>query len=352
MRNIFNWIKNNLFGSIKNTVLTVLVGWLLVSIVPDFLRWLVFDSVLQPAGLRDCIDADGACWAFIQDKWRIILFGTYPRQEQWRIILSIFLFVGLIIVSCIPAIWSTKERRRWMVAVWALGLGALFILAYGGLGLEKVAVRLWAGLPLTILLASVGMLFSFLWGIVLALGRRSSMPVVRWVCILFIELVRGVPLISLLFMGNFLFPLILPMEWVIPNLMRAQVAFIIFFSAYMAEIVRGGLQAVPKGQYAAAKAIGLTFWQAMIWIIMPQALRIVIPALVNLFIAAFKDTTLVMIIGMFDLLGTANLAKADPKWWGLFVEAYFFIAVIYLIVCASMSWYSRYLERRASMATR
>jgi general L-amino acid transport system permease protein len=174
------------------------------------------------------------------------------------------------------------------------------------------------------------------------------MLVVRWMAILYIEMIRGVPLISLLFMGNFLFPIILPRGWVIPNLLRAQIAFILFFSAYMAEVIRGGLQAVPKGQYMAAKAIGLSYTQSMVWVILPMALKTVIPALVNLFIAAFKDTTLVMIIGMFDLLGTANLAKSDPKWWGLFVEAYFFIAVIYLIVCASMSWYSRYLERISS----
>jgi general L-amino acid transport system permease protein len=216
----------------------------------------------------------------------------------------------------------------------------------GGFGLSHVEVRFWSGLPLTVMLASVGMVSCVFVSILLALGRRSEMRVIRWACVVYIELIRGVPLISLLFMANIMLPLLLPADVTIPNILRAQIAFIMFFAAYMAETIRGGLQAVPQGQYAAAKAMGMGYWQTMIFIILPQTMRITIPSMVNLFIAGFKDTSLVIVISMLDLLGTANAAKADPAWLGLFAEAYAFIAVIYLTVCASMSWYSRWIERR------
>jgi general L-amino acid transport system permease protein len=215
-----------------------------------------------------------------------------------------------------------------------------------------VATRLWSGLPLTVLLAVVGMLGCFVVSVLLALGRRSRMPVIRWLSVVYIEVIRGVPLISLLFMANILVPLILPQDVVVPNLVRAQIAFILFFSAYMAETIRGGLQSIPAGQYAAARALGMGYWTTMISVILPQALRVTVPSMVNLFIAGFKDTSLVVVISMLDLLGTANAAKADPGWVGLFAEAYFFIAVIYLAVCASMSWYSRRLERRIAASRR
>ena len=345
-----HWMRENLFSSITNAALTVLSIWLIVAVVTKFWNWAVVNSVLAPAEIRDCIDAGGACWAFIQDKWRLILFGPYPYEEQWRAALALVLFIGLVALSCVPQVWASRERRRWMAAVWLLGMGLVIVLMAGGLGFKRVEIRFWAGLPLTVMLASVGMFASFFLSIVLALGRRSDMPVIRWLCIGYIELIRGVPLISLLFMANIMFPILLPEGVTVPNILRAQLAFILFFSAYMAETVRGGLQAVPQGQYAAAKALGMGYWQMMTWIILPQALRLIIPSMVNLFIAAFKDTSLVTIISMFDLLGTANSAKADPRWLGLFVEAYFFIAVIYLMVCATMSWYSRFLERRIGTA--
>jgi general L-amino acid transport system permease protein len=250
----------------------------------------------------------------------------------------------------VPAVWSTLERRRWMAGAWIFGMGLVILLMTGGLGLPEVEIRMWSGLPLTVMLAVLGMVGCFLLSILLALGRRSEMPVVRWVSIAYIEVIRGVPLISLLFMANIMLPFLLPQDVTVPNLLRAQLAFIMFFAAYMAETVRGGLQSIPMGQYAAAKALGMGYWRTMAHVILPQALRVTIPSMVNLFIAGFKDTSLVIVISMLDLLGTANAAKVDPEWLGLFVEAYFFIAVIYLTVCASMSWYSRWLEKR--IATR
>ncbi len=346
LRRALLWIWTNLFGSVWNSVLTLVVLWLLFVIGRGMLGWLVLDARTAPATLRECIDAGGACWAFLQDKWRLILFGTYPHEQHWRPALALALFASLVIASCVPASWATVERRRWMFGIWLLGMGGVIVLMSGGFGLPEVPVRLWSGLPLTVLLAVVGMVSCFFLAILLALGRRSSMPVVRWLCIVYIEVIRGVPLISLLFMANIMTPLILPADVVVPNLVRAQIAFIMFFAAYLAEVIRGGLQAIPASQYAACKALGMGYWTSMIFVILPQALRIVIPSMVNLFIAMFKDTSLVIVISMLDLLGTANAAKADPAWMGLFMEAYFFIAVIYVLVCASMSWYSRWTERR------
>jgi len=340
------WIWRNLFGSLGNSVLTLIMLWIIYKVVTGAFNWAILESRVAPADVRECIDAGGACWAFIQAKWRLILFGTYPFHDQWRPAAALVLLLALVVGACLPASWRTQERRRWLFGSWLVGLGLVAVLMAGGFGLKYVEIRFWSGLPLTVMLASVGMVVCFFFSILLALGRRSSMPVVRWICIAYIEVIRGVPLISLLFMANIMLPLLLPADVTIPNIVRAQLAFIMFFAAYMAETIRGGLQAVPEGQYAAAKAIGMGYWQSMTYIILPQALRITIPSMVNLFIAGFKDTSLVIVISMLDLLGTANAAKADPEWLGLFVEAYVFIAAIYLTVCASMSWYSRLIERR------
>lgn len=346
------WARANLFGSLTSSIITVLLAILLVRLAAGWWSWLVTNGTWHPADIRRCIDAGGACWAFLQDKWRFILFGVFPYEQQWRAALALLLFAVLAISSALPLFWRTAERRRWLAAAWIVGIGIIALLLAGGLGLERVEARFWSGLPLTVLLSFLGMIAATGLAILLALGRQSGMPVIKWLSVAYIELVRGVPLISLLFMANIILPILLPRHIEIPNLMRAQLAFVLFFAAYMAEIIRGGLQAIPLGQYAAAKALGLSYWQRMRRIILPQAFRIVIPSLVNIFIAGFKDTSLVVYVGMTDLLGTAQAAKADPKWYGLFAEAYFFIAVIYLIVCASMSWYSRWLERRLAVARR
>lgn len=340
------WLRANLFNSVANSLITLLLGFLLLRLLRNWWAWLVVDGTWHPADIRNCIDAGGACWAFLQDKWRLILFGVFPYDEQWRAALAIALFLALVILTALPVTWASPERRRWLAGAWVVVVAAIAVLMSGGLGLPRIEARFWSGLPLTIMLAFIGMIAAFGLAVLLALGRQSNMPVIRWISVGYIEVVRGVPLISLLFMANIMLPIILPRDLVIPNLMRAQLAFILFFAAYMAEILRGGLQAIPLGQYAAAKALGLTYWQRMRAIILPQAFRIVIPSLVNIFIAGFKDTSLVVYVGMTDLLGTAQAAKADPKWYGLFLEAYVFIAAIYLAVCATMSWYSRWIERR------
>ncbi len=347
----YGWLRANFFATPASAVATAVMLWFLAEFVPRAWRYLVSESVVGPSTYDVCLKAEGACWAFLHDKWRLILFGPYLYDEQWRAGLAVALFVAMTVASAAPALWRTRTRRHAMLAAWGVTLLAVVWLMRGGvLGLAPVEVRLWGGLPLTILIASLGCVFAFLLGIALALGRRSTMPVLRWLSIGFIEFMRGVPLISLLFMATVMFPLIVPPEVNVDKLLRAQVAFILFFAAYMAEAIRGGLQAIPGGQFLAAEAIGLTWWQMQRRVVLPQALTIVIPSLVNIFIAAFKDTSLVVIVSMLDLLGSANAAKADPKWWGIYVEAYLFVAAIYLAVCAAMSRYSRFLERRIGTA--
>jgi general L-amino acid transport system permease protein len=348
-----HWMRQRLFGSPASAALTIVIAYALFRILPQAWDWLVTSSVSGPATIQDCVRAGGACWSFLQDRWRFILFGTFPYDEQWRAATALMLFASLIVASCFRTLWHGTRRRIAMLIAWMVALLLVAMLMGGGvLGLARVPPGLWSGLPLTVMLATAGVFFAFWFAILLALGRQSRMTVLRWLSIGYIELVRGVPLISLLFMIHILFPLLVPPDVNVDKLLRAQLAFILFFAAYMAEAIRGGLQAVPLGQYAAAEAIGLGYWQTQRRIILPQALRLVIPSLVNIFIAAFKDTSLVIVISMLDLLGTANAAKADPRWWGIYIEPYLFVAFIYLAVCASMSHWSQHLERRLGMARR
>lgn len=339
--------QRKFFHSWPDALLALGALALLVMIVPPVWRWAVTTSRGAPADFNACLAAGGACWAYLQAKWRLILFGTYPYAEQWRPGLAMILFIAAVVASCVPALWASRHRRWGMGAIWlfvALAVGVL--MSGGALGLERVEHRLWAGAPLTLGLAVVGCTSAFAAAILLALGRRSEMPLVRWLSVGYIEFIRGVPLVSLLFLATILFPLIVPPEVDVDKLLRAQLAFSMFFAAYMAEAIRGGLQAVPAGQVAAAQALGLGYWRTHLDVVLPQALRYALPSLVNIFIAAFKDTSLVTIVSMMDLLGTANAAKSDPAWWGLYIESYLFIAAIYFAVCAAMSWYARRLEQR------
>lgn len=318
-RRFLRWVKTGFFSTPASALITIVVSYWLAGVLPRLYDWLVASSVLGPSTFAACVQSGGACWAFLYDKYRLILFGTYPYDDQWRAALAVGLFVAMVVVTCIPLLWSAPRARRALLVAWTIAFALIVWLMWGGFaGLARVEVRTWAGLPLTMMLASVGVVVAFGFSILLALGRQSDMPVIRWLSIAYIELMRGVPLISLLFMASVMFPLLVPPDVNVDKLLRAQIAFIMFFAAYMAEAIRGGLQAIPPGQYAAAEAIGLTYWQSRRRIVLPQALRLVIPSLVNIFIAAFKDTSLVIVISMFDLLGTANAAKADPKWWGIY----------------------------------
>jgi general L-amino acid transport system permease protein len=337
---IIGWLRANLFNSAFNSILTLLALYFLAVTIPPMIRWALVDAVWIAPNGQAC-RGDGACWAFIGEKFRFILFGVYPYAEQWRPLFAVVIFIAMILASCDRRLWG-----RGLILLWPSGLVVVGILMWGGvLGLKYVGTESWSGLPLTLILAVVGMVFAFPFAILLALGRRSRLPAVRVVSVCYIELVRGVPLITVLFMASVMLPLFLPTGFTIDKLLRAQVAFILFAAAYLAEIVRGGLQAIPKGQIEAADALGLGYWRRTRLIVLPQALAMVIPPLVNNFIGAFKNTSLVIIIGLFDLLNTANTALTDPNWQGFATEAYVVAAAIYWSFCFFMSRYSQMLEQ-------
>ena len=341
-KGVIGWMRASLFSSPLNTLLTVLVAWLLLMALPAMVEWLFIRANFNATTAQECRASGGACWAFIAEKHRLILFGVYPYDEQWRPLLASIVLIAVIICSCVRWFWNP-----YLGLLWIAGLTVVGILMWGGIfGLSYVENDRWGGLPLTLILATFGIAAAFPIGLLLALGRRSDMPAVKALCIVYIELIRGVPLISLLFMSSVMLPLFLPEGFSIDKLLRAQIAIILFAAAYIAETVRGGLQAIPNGQYEGADSLGLSYWQQMRKIILPQALKVVIPPLVGIFIALFKDTSLVVIIGIFDLTQAAKTAVADAAWRGFSVEAYLFIAFIYFIFCFSISRYSQSLEKR------
>jgi general L-amino acid transport system permease protein len=280
-------------------------------------------------------------WALLQERSRFILLGAYPFEEHWRPALVCLLFVALYAASAFRACW-----RPWLLAAWVAVPGAAVALLRGGwLGLSSIPTDQWGGLPLTFLLATVGFTTGVPVGAALALGRRSTLPAVRALSIAYIELVRGVPIVTFLFMASVMFPLFVPSGFTVDKLLRAQIAFVLFAAAYLAEVIRGGLAAVPPGQYEAAASMGLGFWPATLLVVMPQALRVSIPALVNTFIALFKDTSLVIVIGLFDLLGAARAVVVDPRWFGSGVFVYLFVALVYFVFCFAVSRYTQGLEK-------
>ena len=341
---VTGWVRQNLFNTWYNSLLTVGSLWLIYKSVRAFLGWAVVDAAI---GLtpQTCQAAEGACWSFIAKMWPLFAVGTYPFEERWRPYLA---FVMLALLG--GGLFFRKIRAsRIYRLLWLLLPVAFFMIirGVGFLSMPVVDTSLWGGFLLTLILSSVGIAVSFPFGILLALGRRSrSMPVVRALCVGYIELIRGVPLITILFMASVMIPLFFPSGFDLDKVLRAQIGIILFAAAYIAEVVRGGLQALSRGQEEAAASLGLNYWQQMTFIIMPQALRIMIPNLVGTCISLFKDTSLVTIIGLFDLLAIAALATANPIWLGKIIEAYVFIAVIYWTFCFSMSRYSQYLERK------
>jgi general L-amino acid transport system permease protein len=290
----------------------------------------------------DCTK-EGACWVFIQQRFGQFMYGFYPTELRWRVDATVW----LAIIGAAPLFISKFPRK----AYYAIGFLVIyplvaFWLLHGGMGLENVATSKWGGLMLTLVIAAVGIAGALPLGILLALGRRSKMPTIRVVCVTFIEFWRGVPLITVLFMSSVMLPLFLPEGMSFDKLLRALIGVILFQSAYVAEVVRGGMQAIPKGQYEAAAAMGLGYWRSMGLVILPQALKLVIPGIVNTFIALFKDTSLVIIIGLFDLLNSVKQASADPAWLGMASEGYVFAALVFWIFCFGMSRYSQHLERK------
>ncbi|WIM14409.1 amino acid ABC transporter permease [Enhydrobacter sp.] len=401
------WLRKNLFSSWGNAVTTVVLLLLIFWLLSSFLDWAVVNAVWTAPTGQAC-RGHGACWALIHEKYRFIFFGTFPYQQQWRPLLAVMVMLAMLVSSADRRMWNTRLLWIWGIGSFLtfllmfgqihipLGLILFAALAVGGLGMllrgtvaqppeiagwrtlaaigavgivlrlvgilppwslaiapfDYVETSLWGGLPVTLILATYGLLFAFPYGVLLALGRRSDLPLIKGLCVGFIELIRGVPLISLLIMASVMLPLFLPSGMNIDKFLRALIAVILFAGAYIAEVIRGGLQALPKGQFEAADAMGLNYFQKTTLIILPQALRVVIPPLINTFIGFFKDTSLVLIIGIFDFLNAANQALVDPNWAGFPSEVYLFAAFVYFCFCFSMSRYSKYLEVELNKGTR
>lgn len=333
-------LRRDLAGTRGNLAITLALLGLAAWIVPPLWRWAVSEAVWSGDSAR-CAAAAGACWAFIGEKLNFILFGFYPPHLQWRALLALLLMAALVAATAWPRFWG-----RGLVALWAASVLGIPMLLLGWPGGEPVPTEKWGGLPVTFLLSIGAFAAAFPLAILLALGRRSRMGGLRLLSVIFIEVLRGVPFIAVLYAATLLFPLMLPAGSDIDKFLRAEVALTLFVAAYLAEVVRGGLQAIPVGQYEAAKSLGLSYWPSMRLVVLPQALRLVIPPLVNLAIGIFQDTTLVIIIGMFDFLNTARVSATDPNWLGFYNEAYAFAALVYFAVCFGASRYSLWLERR------
>lgn len=346
------WMRENLFSSPLNIGLTILSVLLLYAVIPPLVNWAILSATwVFPAEVvtgdrapkfSDC-GPDGACWVFVRARLGQFIFGFYPEAERWRVVLSF-----IIGVAGIYGLLGGPERYRKHAAIFFFVVFPIvsFWLLRGGLGLTFVPTAQWGGFMLTLVIALVGIVLSLPFGILLALGRRSNLPIVHLLCVLFIEFVRGVPLITVIFMANIMLPLFLPADANVNVLLRVLVGTTAFVSAYMAEVVRGGLQAIPKGQFEGAMALGLGYWNMMRLIVLPQALRISIPSIVNTFIGFFKDTTLVSMVGLYDFLNMVKAGFKDPNWIGVDISGYIFCGIVYWVCCFSMSRYSMHLERK------
>lgn len=346
-RGLIGWARQNLFSSPLNALMTLVTIYLLASIAGPLLDWAVFDAVWKADSRAECwakmAEPEGAaCWAFIEQRFSLFVYGFYPAGQRWRADLS-FVLLGIAIA---PLLFDSLRRfKAWYVYLAAFPFITGWLLA-GGFGLERVDTDQFGGFMLTLVIGVTGIAFSLPIGIALALGRTSDMPVLRTLCVLFIEFIRGVPLIALLFVASTMLNYFLPPGTTFDLLMRVLIMVTLFSAAYIAEVVRGGLQGVPTGQLEAADALGLSYWKANRLIILPQALKISIPGIVNTFIGLYKDTTLVIIIGMLDPLGIGRASLADASWTGLAREVYLFVALFFFVSCFSMARYSLYLERK------
>ena len=344
---LLGWVRSNLFSSPFNILLTLAACWLLWKLLPPAIDWLFINAVWDASGRKECWalmtePRAGACWAFIIGSLDFLIYSWYPEDQRWRVntafILLIFAIFGLL-KDQLPG------RKYWLIyATLYPFLGAWLL--FGGFGLEQIATNKFGGILLTIIIGITGISFSLPIGIVLALGRRSRMPALRAICVMMIEFFRGVPLITLLFVASSMLTYFLPPGTNFDLLLRVLIMVTLFASGYIAEVVRGGLQGLSSGQYESADSLGLTYWQAHRLIILPQALKISIPGIVNTFIGLYKDTTLVLIIGMLDILGLGRARATDPDWMGLEPELYIFVALFFFLCCFGMARYSLSLERK------
>jgi general L-amino acid transport system permease protein len=337
------WLRSNLFTDWPTGLGTLFVVGVLLWCAPTLLGWALVNAEWRPDAAACRADGVGACWGVVVEKYRFIVFGRYPFEQQWRPLAATALVICLLVASGLRRCWHPRLLLAWLAV-----LAIAFVLMHGGaIGLPRVQTDRWGGLPLTVLLAALSIIVAFPLALALALGRRSPLPGIRSLCIAYIELLRGVPLISVLFMASFMFPLLMPEGFSIDVLLRVLAGITLFAAANMAEVIRGGLQAVPREQIEAAATLGLSYWQSQRKVVLPQALAMVVPGLVNNFIAIFKDTSLVTIVSLYELTGALSLAlNSDAQWRPYKIEAYLFIALIYFCFCFSMSRYSLSVERQ------
>jgi general L-amino acid transport system permease protein len=338
-------INKNLNSSNINAILSLTVIFILIKYVPALLNWIFFDANFSGNTKEDCT-GDGACWVFVKVWFNRFMYGMYPDVEQWRINLSF-----LILLSSIVGIFVFPQKFKKYIVLFLLFIFpiiALNLISGGMFGLKWIETGAWGGLSLTFIVSAFALIFCFPIGVFLALGRRSDLPAVKYSSICFIELWRGVPLITVLFMSAVMFPMFLPDGTYMDKLMRVIIAITLFEAAYMAEVVRGGLQALSRGQYDAAKSLGMGYWRMHFLIILPQALKLVIPGIANTFLALVKDTPLIFVVGLLELAGMIGLAKTNPKWLGMAAEGYVFAAFVFWIICFAMSRYSQNLEKKLS----
>ena len=335
------------FATPFNSVLTLAVVVLVAAITVPLGRWALLDATWTGTATHCRAAPAGACWTFIGHKLSFIIFGLYPGAEHWRPVLAIVVLLALIVMTAIPQCWN-----RGLALAWAAGLSIAFGLMRGVAGLPVVPSQEWGGLPVTLMLTAIGLALGFPLGVVLALGRRSRHPVPRAIATTIVEVVRGVPLLAVLYLAVLIFPLALPTGIQVDKLLLAQIAVAVFAAAYLAEAVRAGLQMVPRGRMEAALALGLGRWQAMRLVVLPEALRIVVPSFISIAVGFFQDTSLIVIIGLFDLLNSARLAAQEPCWLGFYTEAFVFVGIIYFCSSAALSRYGLWLEWRLAAARR
>ena len=328
-----------------NAVLTLLIIFILFKYTPPLMDWLIFDADFIGSTKEDC-SSDGACWIFVKVWFKRFMYGMYPNPEQWRINTAF-----LILFTLIGAAFFVPTKYKKYIILFMLFIYPIIgikLISGGIFGLKWIETGAWGGLSLTLIVSAFALILCFPIGMFLALGRRSELPVVKYSSIGFIEFWRGVPLITVLFMSAVMFPMFLPDGTYMDKLMRVIIAITLFEAAYMAEVIRGGLQALPRGQYDAAKSLGMGYWRMHLFVILPQALKLVIPGIANTFLALVKDTPLIFVVGLLELAGMIGLAKTNPKWLGMAIEGYVFAGLVFWVICYAMSRYSQRLEKRLS----
>ena len=338
-------LNKNINSNNLNALLTLFTIFIIIKSIPPMLDWFILEANFVGNSKDDCT-GDGACWVFIKVWFNRFMYGLYPDAEQWRINTAFLILFAVVGVS----FFVSEKLKKYFILflVFVFPFLGIKLISGGSFGLEYVESAAWGGLSLTFIISAFAILFCFPIGVILALGRRSSLPAIKYISIGFIELWRGVPLITVLFMSAVMFPMFLPDGTFIDKLIRVLIAITLFEAAYMAEVVRGGLQALPKGQYEAAKSLGMGYWRMNALIILPQALKLVIPGIANTLLALVKDTPLIFVVGLLELAGMIGLAKTNPKWLGMAMEGYVFAGLVFWVICYAMSRYSQNLEKKLS----